>query len=786
MKLDRRIITSANEKIDTLFAIILILGVAALFFLPLAQGRAFSTVAGHLEAAYPWRAFDPTFRDSVQSDQADLSYPWQVFITASLRSGSFPMWNPYSFAGQPFFANGSSAVLYPPRFLAALILPPDWAHDVLSVLHLTFSGIAMWLLLRELKLGSAPSSLGAIAWMLCPFNTSWLHLEVVAPVQLWLPTSLFFSHRALERSSNGAATAAVVALACTLLSGHLLFMGLVYGIVVSYSATLLISRGWRSGSGIRRDLPRMAVIVAGPFALAAIVLLPTVMFLDSLGRDSLPYSVVHVGVRVPFAVFANLLWPPMVPPVTERLVHEMAYVGRPVALLAVIGFFSNDRRAWPARVLVVLTVLVATDTVILKWVYLVLPQFSFFAPLGRLLNLFDFGVIMLGAIGLETTLRWVPWPFEREQIWSVTGSSPRLLSRSWTVLNRHWMRSLLVGSLLGITAVELVFFARNVNPPFPPREERNSYWRTPFIRALGQELSANFNGPGRLLPLRAAADGWTPPVLFANESMVFGFESAGGYDSTLPSRSETIWRIVAGESIEQVLAMSYRRAFSASFDARRTRLELLPRFGVTTIVTAPEVGDDPSWQPSRVAAFPLNPVYTGIDGRIYRIVGHAGGPHVVSRATFVEQPESALRQVLSGSFDYRAEVIFETRDLPLSWRSHAASGSGTARVVEKGINTEEIDVRASAASWVVIPTSWEPGWRAEVNDEEVPVVRANYAFQAVPVPPGQSRLRLWYRPRGLTTGLTISLCSVAVLVTVARRGRRMIEPPSKPQVIGQF
>ena len=258
------------------------------------------------------------------------------------------------------------------------------------------------------------------------------------------------------------------------------------------------------------------------------------------------------------------------------------------------------------------------------------PQFSFFSPLGRLLNFFDFGVIILGAAGLEVVLRWL-------------ASQPRASK----------VGQALAVVVLGITAVELVAYGRKVNPEFPPREDRFSFPRTPIIRRLGPELAAGHNGPGRLIPIRrTVVEADSPPILSANESMLFGFESAAGWDSTLPSRAETLWRIVSGEPVDAVLGASHRRAYWASFDVAGTRLDILPRAGVTTIVTAPEVADEPRWEERRLAStLDLQPVYAGIDGRIYRIAGADGGPIVVPRPVVVNDSRGALDWILNPHVD---------------------------------------------------------------------------------------------------------------------------------------
>jgi uncharacterized membrane protein len=393
--------SGSSDRRSDLLATGFLLALALVFFFPLLQGGTFSTIGGRQLSIYPWRAFDPVFPDYPQNDQADLSYPWQIFLTDSLRSGTIPLWNPYSFAGQPFFANGSSAVLYPPKLLAAAVLNPGWAHDVLSILHVLLAGIGMWLFLRELGFGRASALLGGIAWMFCPFSMAWLQLEVVAPSAAWLPVACWLTHRAIVRGSWRSTIGASAALALALVSGHLLFMALIQGVVVAYGIVLTVMRFYRHREEARGPaFARLIVLMVGPWMLAAVVLLPTVIFLRSLGRQALPYDRAHETIRVPYRVFAHLLLPPPASPVTELEMHQMAYVGRLVAVLAVIGVFSRLRGVWFACALAAGTFLVATDTVVLKWIYAVFPQFSFFSPLGRLLNFFDFGIIILGAAGL--------------------------------------------------------------------------------------------------------------------------------------------------------------------------------------------------------------------------------------------------------------------------------------------------------------------------------------------------------------------------------------------------
>jgi uncharacterized membrane protein YfhO len=86
-------------------------------------------------------------------------------------------------------------------------------------------------------------------------------------------------------------------------------------------------------------------------------------------------------------------------------------------------------------------------------------------------------------------------------------------------------------------------------------------------------------------------------------------------------------------------------------------------------------------------------------------------------------------------------------------------------VVITSYEPNRIVLQASAAQpgYLVVNDVWYPGWRAEVNGKEAPVLRANFTFRAVPVPTGEHAITFTFDPPSYRWGKRISLVSCLAL-----------------------
>ena len=107
--------------------------------------------------------------------------------------------------------------------------------------------------------------------------------------------------------------------------------------------------------------------------------------------------------------------------------------------------------------------------------------------------------------------------------------------------------------------------------------------------------------------------------------------------------------------------------------------------------------------------------------------------------------------------------------------SHLTGVVGSEAVitqVDDQLDRLAISVSAPAAGWLVVADAMQSGWHATVNGLSRPLVAADHALVAVPIPEGVSAITLEYRPPGLRAGVTISMASLALILLLALGGAR--------------
>src|SRR6266446_1548801 len=218
-------------------------------------------------------------------DLTDTYVTRDYFVAAAYRDGEFPLWNPYTMAGHPIYADGVTRTLSPfLLFYEFFDVPLGYSLARLSELML--GAVFMYIFLVAIGASANGARMGSLVFEFS--SHSMLHLTGLGwwGGLLWLPLILLFVDRAIRRGSYTQAMLAGVFLAMQFFCGYLPNQIYYVGAVVLYYAFFaFVAR--RSGSGSRRVahlLAMMAVTLAVGLALSATQWIPSLELLSYSNR----------------------------------------------------------------------------------------------------------------------------------------------------------------------------------------------------------------------------------------------------------------------------------------------------------------------------------------------------------------------------------------------------------------------------------------------------------------------------------------------------------------------
>jgi hypothetical protein len=101
----------------------------------------------------------------------------------------------------------------------------------------------------------------------------------------------------------------------------------------------------------------------------------------------------------------------------------------------------------------------------------------------------------------------------------------------------------------------------------------------------------------------------------------------------------------------------------------------------------------------------------------------------------------------------------------------AKISDGLVREIRREPETLVLETDTTEKGYLILSETYRPGWSAEVDGKERPVLRAQRAFRAVAVPAGRHQIVLAYRPTSLLVGALLSFLALLGLIVLARSKR---------------
>jgi hypothetical protein len=739
-------------------------------------------ILGLLCAIFFWDVlWLPSSRIVAGNDLANMFHHWLDFAVGSIWEGRLPLWNPYLSSGLPFVSNPQPALFYPPTWLA-LLVPVPRALGLIVVLHLWLAGVGMIAWLRSEGASAVGALFGGIVFAFSGYffvRVQAGHLGVIT-TGTWLPFVLWACRRAVTRGSWGLAVLGGLPVGLSILAGHTAsFLYVALGLAAY--AVFCAWECWREERSARAaalPLLQSSVILVVGLALAAVQVLPMVELVMQSIRQGSGYD---------FA--ARFSWPPghlltlLVPNFFGEPLHTgywgdgiydefILYVGVLPLLLALLGLRLRQRLKPFLFALGLGALLLAFGEygALHRLFYRFVPLFQSARAPARAGFLFTLAAAALAGLAV-TALTSASPPLsppmggikggderrrllallKRPLILTVAGIAAAVVvagflafawgresnpeaGRLYHVANRvaiflfffllsagllgAWRKGSLSRRAFWLLAVGLVlldlwaFGGEAVQPVDVPE---STYWRI-VAQAVDDPQAA------RVLP-------WGLSDFEQNGGMPFGLRSVFGYDPLVLERYEE---------------------FITSLPDPRARTYDLLNAGYLVTTAPQDFADDPD-APRLVLE------ESGV--WVYERPGALPRAWVVPQVEVLGD-EAMLARIHEPDFHPRAVALVES---PL-----ACAGDGTGAVESVRDEGNRVEARVQGGGGLLVFSEVHyPGWRAEVDGEPAPLVRADYVLRAVCVPAGEHRVVLVYDPPLLKIGLAITGMALLLVFGVA-------------------
>lgn len=751
---------------DLAATLCLFLTATMIFAPPLLLGRTVSP-ANLLSDVFPWRAVVPPGPPPkpALTDITQVFHPWLIWAGEQIRRGVFPFWNPHAYTGAPFFGNGQSALLFPLTLLP-VVLPAAVAVTVSSWLKLFGTGLATYWFLRTLTLAPLPALTGAWTFMLSATVIGWLQWTF-ASTFMFLPALLAATEHL--RASPGGRRVAILAIlvAFDVLAGYP--QAVLHGLIVTTAWALCRFPPWRWGF-----VARYAVGVGLGVGLAAVQLLPFAEYVrESLvfayrGQWTLPWY-------APAASAVTFVMPYFYGAGAESWGRWQfgiltGYCGVASLALLPVGVLAAWRHPGGRFVLGLGTIALA--------LHYGAPGVAALAELPGLSLGTNLRLMPLVALSLATVvgfaMQWLrdPEPARRRLRWVLLAWFALLTTLAFlAVVAAHTAPAARAMSMalttqyalaLGGVTLAAVLAARALAGGDAPA------WVAPVL-AVAQlaslaPLAATYNS----VVDRAAFYPSTPALEYLQRhtrdtsrvllpghlGLVYGLFEAHGYDGLTPRRiAEVAGPVGTGRTtthglLENVLALHGSEPLSG---IRLLTSPVLDLAGVRYILLRPGA-------PAPRAD--LATVYDAHDGRIFRNDAALPRAFLVGRARCVDDRQ-ARRLIAARAVDFRREVLLA--DCETAPAFDDSTPGGTARIARYGPHTVRVEVAADRPAYLVLTDTWYPGWTARLDGGPVRLWRANHAFRAVSVPPGEHVVEFTYEPSWLALGLAVTTASLVAV-----------------------
>ena len=140
---------------------------------------------------------------------------------------------------------------------------------------------------------------------------------------------------------------------------------------------------------------------------------------------------------------------------------------------------------------------------------------------------------------------------------------------------------------------------------------------------------------------------------------------------------------------------------------------------------------------------------------------------LVKKAEVIKDTEKILINISEKPFDPE-ELLYLEEDADFSesnLQQTSSTLSNRTEIVEYKPEHVRMRVESRDKPWLFFSEAYFPGWKALVDGQETKIYKANFAFRAIHLEPGEHDVEWVYEPTSLRLGLLISLLSLLAVLS---------------------
>lgn len=753
-------------------------------------------------------------QNPIISDVFSQLLPWKHLSVDILKSGQWPLWNPYSFTGTPFLASYQSATLYPLNVL--LLLPEYFGWGIFIFSQTLLAALNLYLFLSLHVKSKLARLTGAAIFALGGLMTTWVEQGIPIHGIIWLPLSLYLIEKFRSEIKYRYLLFLTGTLSLTILAGHAQIFIYTFTILFLYSLVITLHRNYRIF--LSRFLPIffsliLAILICSPQLLPTLELLNKSIRITESYTGEFNFGLLPLKDSIKFFsadFFGN--------PVTRNYwgflnyFEASAFIGTLTLPLLLFSYIYLKRNMTAVFFLGLLSIsfIITFYNPLSHLIYqLKIPLLtSSYASRMLFITTFSASVLCTFAIDQLTKDRYPQKKFLRLTLWSWAIVTGLLIGSVFaykiiqniikvSVVNIHldtYLNSYLNdgnyllsnlsvsirNSILPVLMISLflilLIFVWKVKLKLIKKYsatlistvlfiliafDLSRYFLkfNPFVQAeliFPQVPALEFlqKQPGIFRIGREHAEVFPP-----NTWLVYNLQSLEGYDPLYLNRYAKFMNLLNGVDLRTGGSSRYAEItqnYSSSFiDAANVRYFI----GVLRDKNGVIPGDLIDYRLEKTGYKKVfqdkSAVILENQNALERIY-FASSFRVVSKT----EVENILMEDLT--FDPRKEVIL-SKDLQVN----SVTGNGTAQITSYSPNIVKIKTRTESDEILILADQYEEGWKATIDGRETHISPANLIFRAIKVPSGKHEILYYYWPKSFETGLKISSVSILLIFIIS-------------------